>query len=168
MQAQTPQYLNNCRQHVFDALTKDKWKEPKSGPIPQMLFASDSRRAMGYSTVNSVTMTQALTLLTGISQIHISSPLLPSSTAQHRPKPAMSDKKKPLTLAIEAQFLINEEWHFSSMRHNWLVVANDAPLYPFTTVCESFWIMSNQMAGILGGWTDRHTLHLWISVFNVC
>lgn len=49
---------------------------------------------MGYSTVNTVTMTQAPTLLTGISQIRISSPCLPSSAAQHRPKPAMTDQKK--------------------------------------------------------------------------
>lgn len=47
---------------------------------------------MGYSTVNTVTMTQAPTLLTGISQIRISSPCLPSSAAQHRPKPAMTDQ----------------------------------------------------------------------------
>lgn len=73
---------------------------------------------MGYSTVNSVTMTQAPTLLTGISQSHISSSLLPSSTAQHRPKPAMTDKKKHV---IAAQFLINKDWHFSSTASKWLV-----------------------------------------------
>lgn len=56
--------------------------------------ASDSRGAMGYSTVTGVTMTQAPTLLTGISQIHISSPLSPSSAARHWPKPAMTDEKK--------------------------------------------------------------------------
>lgn len=56
---------------------------------------------MGYSTVNSVTMTQAPTLLTGISQSHISSPLLPSSTAQHRPKPAMTDEKKKKSMLLQ-------------------------------------------------------------------
>lgn len=65
---------------------------------------------MGYSTVNTVTMTQAPTLLTGISQIRISSPCLPSSAAQHRPKPAMTDQKKRKEKKIHviaAQFLIN-------------------------------------------------------------
>lgn len=109
MQAQTAQYLKNCRQHVPGALAKDKLKAPKSGPIPQMLFVSDSRRAMGYSTVNSVTMTQAPTLLTGISQIHISSPLLPSSTARHRPKPAMTDqKKKSMLLQLSSSLTKND------------------------------------------------------------
>lgn len=61
------------RQLVFGALDKDKLKPP----IPQMLLLPDSHRA---STVNSVTMTQAPALLTGNSQSHISSPLLPAST----------------------------------------------------------------------------------------
>lgn len=64
---------------------------------------------MGYSTVNSVTMTEAPTLLTGISQSHISSPLSPSSTAQHRPKPAMTDlKQKSMLLQLSSSLTKND------------------------------------------------------------
>lgn len=80
---------------------------------------------MGYSTVNSVTMTQAPTLLTGISQSYISSPLLPSSTALQHQEPAMTDNENlcycssvPQKTDILVQLQVIDLWWWTALHLN--------------------------------------------------
>lgn len=65
---------NHIRRGVFVGLAKGQINATNSPDA----VSSDSCRAMGYGTVNSVTMTKAPALLTRSTLSHISSPLLPS------------------------------------------------------------------------------------------